>query len=128
MRILLVEDHPAVLTTLADVLRDGGHEVGAAATFEAANSLLIAPSDWDALITDVLLPGGGDGLGLASKAEWLGIPCLIVTGHPDQMIALSATGLRYLTKPFSVNLLLGWLTRLDRQVGRSDVAASRDKL
>ena len=113
MRVLLVEDNPAVLTTFADVLREKGHEVGEASTFEEADLLLMAaPPRWDALITDVVLPGRGDGLKLAWKAEWMGMPSLIVTGNPDQMITLSTTGFRYLTKPFSMNLLLGWLKRV----------------
>ena len=56
-RILLVEDDDHLRLTLADVLRDEGYSVAAAATVKSANSLLESAS-FDVVILDVMLPDG----------------------------------------------------------------------
>ena len=55
------------------------------------------------------------------------MPSLIVTGNPDQIITLSTTGFRYLTKPFSMNLLLGRRSELVRRLYRRGSGQARSQ-
>jgi DNA-binding response OmpR family regulator len=56
------------------------------------------------LIANVLLPGGGDGLRLREAARTLGVPTLLISGHPE--VIAKAQGLPFLSKPFRLTELL----------------------
>jgi DNA-binding NtrC family response regulator len=112
MRILLVEDEPQLRRTLQALLVEEGHDVGEAEAYHVAEAMLAAPAGWDAVVTDVRLPGPGDGVKLAAKAESMGTPALLITGHPEEILALSARGIRHLMKPFPLQALLDWLTQV----------------
>ncbi len=52
------------------------------------------------LIANVLLPGGSDGLRLAEEARRVGVPTLLISGHPEVIAKQEAQGLPFLSKPF----------------------------
>jgi two-component system cell cycle response regulator CpdR len=110
MRVLVVEDDIELLRVLTEALSCGGHQVSAAASFSDAYAMLSASIGWDALVTDVRLPGGGSGEQLAQAADALDIPHLLITGYPDEMMTLAARGEVHLAKPFNLDALLEWVS------------------
>lgn len=110
-RVLLVDDEPAVLETLAWGLRHGGYDVTTAGRFdEARRALLAAPPD--ALVTDVRL-GAFNGLQLAivMRDASATAPIIVLSGFDDPALRKDAErlGAVYLTKPLRAQELLGYL-------------------
>ncbi len=56
IRILVVDDEPAVRDSMSDWLREDGYEVGAAASgFEAVEK--VKEQDWNIMLLDLKMPG-----------------------------------------------------------------------
>jgi DNA-binding response OmpR family regulator len=108
MRILLVEDRPDIRELLATELRASGHCVEEAYDVKMALAALATLGCCDAVISDVVLPGGS-GVEIAEAATNAGIPVLLCTGHPDAMMLLQARGIRHLRKPFPPSALVAWI-------------------
>jgi two-component system response regulator HydG len=106
-RVLVVDDDPALVQTLADGLSDLGYEtVGVASSAEAARRTGEA---FDAMVTDLRMPGV-DGLGLlaVSLRDAPERPVIVMTAHGavDSAIESIRRGAyHYLTKPFKVEEL-----------------------
>jgi CheY-like chemotaxis protein len=108
-RILVVEDNPAVRYSLTLMLEREGFDVVAVAEFRRATELIEAEL-FDALITDLDLPGG-TGLDLLERARLLRPRMLsfLMTGYGcsairKQVSDLGVTG--YFEKPFDPEELL----------------------
>jgi CheY-like chemotaxis protein len=112
MRILLVEDLSDVRSVMAEFLREEGYLVVEAQDGDSALSALTAPAKCDAVIVDVVLPGGSTGLQIADFVKQAGIPVLLYTGHPGSMRLLEAQGVPYLRKPFPFAEVITWLAEL----------------
>lgn len=96
-RVLIVDDEPAILDVLGQIMREQGWEAITARSLDEAR---VAPGPWDLVIADVRLPNG-DGRELREMLE--GVPFLVVSGHPDQ----ARTGdEHFLAKPFTRAKLL----------------------
>jgi len=98
-RVLVVEDHPDIRSLLSQLLQEAGYEVVDAWTFAEAKTKLERES-FDLLISDVVIPGGGQGTDLIEVARSRGVKYLLVTGHPAQMEALAAQKHPYIANPF----------------------------
>ncbi len=82
--ILFVEDEALIRMDMAEFLRECGYRVHEAANAAEALEALQAKFAIDLVFTDINLPGGMNGLGLA---EWIlnnrpGVKTLITTGRP----------------------------------------------
>jgi DNA-binding response OmpR family regulator len=101
--ILVVENDPQLHALIKAVLEHDGHHVTFAGKRSAAIGLLSA-IEIDLVITDVGLP---DGLGtdIAEHAAQLGVPSIVMTGHPDIMEQLDLRGIAYIAKPFRLEQL-----------------------
>ncbi len=115
-RVLAVDDDPAILAALDDLLRTWGFEVRLAGSAGEAAAQL--DGDWEprVLMLDRHLPDG-DGLTLAEalRARCATPPaCLIVTGDtaPDDLRAVVGSGLEVLYKPVAPARLREALQRL----------------
>jgi CheY-like chemotaxis protein len=75
-RVLLVEDEPRVREVTAELLREAGFVVMAAADGVQAITLLRRGEPADVLFSDIVMPGGMNGVELAQKARRLrpGLP------------------------------------------------------
>jgi nitrogen regulation protein NR(I) len=108
-RILLVEDDPAIVRTLSNVLTAEEYTV----TVERRGDAGLArarQSDFDVVITDLKLPGL-DGLQLVRElhAAKPRLPILLMTAHGTTETAIEATqsgAYDYLVKPFEIPELL----------------------
>jgi CheY-like chemotaxis protein len=102
-RVLVVEDDPGVRETFSDLLGAAGHHVTAASSHAEAVRLL-AQGRWDALLTDLVLPGGS-GMELAARARAMGIGAVVCSGHPGRIEPMHGRGIVHLVKPFSAATL-----------------------
>ena len=117
-RILVVEDDEALRRSMALCLRGSGYQVMSAASgAEALRLTGERPPDFDLLITDIVMPGGINGLQLAAQLSSAkpSLKAIAITGHyagaePQAL----PTGMLRLAKPFTVEALLARVrSRLD---------------
>jgi DNA-binding response OmpR family regulator len=89
-RILVLDDDEHALSGIVELLRDAGHHVTGASTYDAAKRLL-AVSPFDLLITDVRLRSfNGLHLVMQARADHSEMAVIIITGYDDPMIELEA--------------------------------------
>jgi DNA-binding response OmpR family regulator len=124
-RVLIVEDDPAILRTLADNLRFEKYDVLTATDGEAAYRLQRSQHP-DLIILDLMLPRMS-GLELCRKLRTEGVqaPILILTARSeeaDRVLGLDLGADDYVTKPFSVPELMARIRALLR---RASSAAER---
>jgi two-component system, OmpR family, response regulator TctD len=125
MKLLLVEDNPALQTSLQRTLERRGMQVlvcgdGARALDRWRASLP------DVVLLDLSLPGV-DGLDVlaAARAEGLATPVLIVTARGtvgDRVLGLNTGADDYLAKPFDLDELEARVRALARRPGAARVA------
>ena len=119
-KILLVEDDPAIVTTLRRVLADENYEVAVEKTGDGGLARATTEA-FDVVVTDLKLPGL-NGLELVRQLHVARprLPILMMTAHGTTETAIEATqsgAYDYLLKPFEMPELL-------KLVGQA-VAASR---
>jgi PAS domain S-box-containing protein len=101
--VLVVEDNDDVRELAEQVLEMDGHVVRSAASGEQALELLRQGLRVDLLFTDVIMPGGMNGLELVEQARALrrGLPVLVTTGYMDELPQGGrGGGLDILAKPY----------------------------
>jgi two-component system, OmpR family, response regulator MprA len=118
MRILVVDDEPAVREALDRALRLEGYEVDQAADGREALEL-VSRRPPDALILDLMMPAV-DGLEVARRmrADGDDTPILVLTardGVADRVTGLDAGADDYVVKPFALEELLARLRALLRR-------------
>ncbi|WP_306392844.1 response regulator [Telluria beijingensis] len=86
-RILVVEDNDDVRELAEAMLAMAGYEVVSASSGERALGMLEAGEHIDLLFTDVIMPGGMNGLELIERvhARRPGLPVLVTTGYMDEL-------------------------------------------
>jgi DNA-binding NtrC family response regulator len=139
--ILLVDDEPAVLFTLSEVLTERGHRV---LTARSGAEALPKLDDADTVVTDLAMPGM-DGLELMTQivARDPSLPVLLLTAHGSERVAVAAMkqgAYDYLAKPFDIDEVAVVIERAletrrlrldnrrmsaERTLGRRIVATSR---
>jgi CheY-like chemotaxis protein len=120
--LLLAEDEPEVREILATELTERGFVVSAAADAAGALALLDGGFRPDAVVTDLAMPGGMDGLGLVEEARRRlpRLPAVLVTGHAgeaasERLAAVERGGpFALVRKPAATEVLI---ERLDRVLG-----------
>jgi two-component system, OmpR family, response regulator MprA len=123
MRLLVVDDDPAIRQALELVLGVSGFAVTSAADGRAAMRTLAAERS-DAVILDVLMPGL-DGLEVCRRMRAAGdrTPVLMLTAHAEvaeRVAGLEAGADDYLAKPFAHEELIARLRALLRRTGWED--------
>jgi two-component system OmpR family response regulator len=117
MRILVVEDEPDLLRSIAQALREEGYAVDTAANGE--DGLFSAESaDYDAIVLDVMMPkmDGWEVLSRLRKAKKT--PVLMLTARDqsrDRVRGLDGGADDYVVKPFDLQELLARLRALIRR-------------
>jgi YesN/AraC family two-component response regulator len=110
VRVLFVDDEPAIRITLPMILKQAGYQVTTAATVPEALDC-IRTEQFDLLLSDMNIGQPGDGFTVISamRRSQPDAVTLILTGFPDFDTALQALRSQvddYLTKPTEVKKLL----------------------
>jgi PAS domain S-box-containing protein len=102
LRILLVEDNGQVAELATELLREAGHVVELAGTGRDALDRLARDPSFDLLFSDLVMPGGVNGLQLARtvRQKWPSMPVLLATGYSSESSKAQAEGHRLLAKPY----------------------------
>ena len=120
MRILVVDDEPAVREALDRALKLQGYEVGL--SVDGADALMrLGKERWDVIVLDVMMPQV-DGLEVARiiRREGNATPVLMLTARDsvgDRVAGLDAGADDYLVKPFALEELFARLRALLRRSG-----------
>jgi two-component system OmpR family response regulator len=118
MRVLLVEDDPALASVVARGLDEEGLRTTIARTGEEALAEA-THSTWDAIVLDIGLPGiDGYEVCRRLRQERMRAPVLMLTARDavaDRIAGLEGGADDYLVKPFSFGELLARLRALDRR-------------
>jgi DNA-binding response OmpR family regulator len=124
MKVLVVEDDPGILRTVADNLRFDHHDVLTAMDGETAY-ILQQQQPPDLIVLDLMLPRmSGLELCRRLRAEDVQIPVLMLTARSeesDRVAGLDLGADDYVTKPFSMPELMARIRALFR---RSSLAAA----
>src|SRR5438445_764702 len=135
-RVLIVDDDPALLQALPQALRlrMGGVKIDTANSAEAALDL-IAAQDYDAIVTDIKMPGI-DGLELLAeiRTQRPDTPTVMITGHGEHDLvvqALRGGAYDFIQKPIDRDHFVASLSRaiqmreLSRRVKEQQTALER---
>ncbi|WP_345789198.1 response regulator transcription factor [Luteolibacter sp. LG18] len=119
MRLLLIEDDPQLLRSLATGLREENYAVDTA--MDGIDGLAKATSaEYDCIVLDGMLPGLDGWEVLERLRPDHKVPVLMLTardGVPDRIRGLDSGADDYLTKPFDFDELLARLRALIRRTG-----------
>jgi signal transduction histidine kinase len=102
-RILVVEDNPDVGSFTSQILQDHGYRISWASSAEEALSQLNGPNgDFDAVFSDVVMPGMG-GLALARelRKQRPQLPVILTSGYSEAIAEGGHQGFAFLAKPYS---------------------------
>jgi signal transduction histidine kinase/CheY-like chemotaxis protein len=116
LRILVVEDDGDVIRATAETLQDAGFDVVTAVSGSEALAVLRSDAGVDLLFTDVMMPGGLDGVGLAEaglKAR-PALKVLLTSGYSETLLQEHLHDLPILAKPYHRDELLRRLQGLLR--------------
>lgn len=125
VKVLVVEDDPAVRSSLVRSLQFEGYEVSTAADGEAGLAA-VADDRPDVVVLDLGLPRV-DGLEVCRRLRARGddVPILVLTARgalSDRVVGLDAGADDYLPKPFALEELLARLRALVRRARATDEA------
>ncbi len=122
--VLVCEDDDDVAALVVDMLTQLGHAPTRVTTAAAALGALADGRVVDLLFTDVLMPGGMDGLALAREVgrRRPGLPVLLTTGYTGGGVAAVPLGLPLLRKPYRIDDLAQALQRALPGTGSSSGA------
>ncbi len=118
-KIMIIEDEPEIREELALVLQNEGYEPLPVTDFETVTEAAVRERP-DLILLDIGLPGR-DGFGLcAALQKAVPAPVIFVTSRDsglDEVRALSLGGDDYITKPYSVPVLLARIRAVLRRSG-----------
>src|SRR5687767_4594874 len=107
-RILIIDDEPAIRSTLSTILEDEGHKTTACESGEEGLAQF-ARDEFDLVLCDLWLPGI-DGLSVLERLHGSGAPpVIVISGHGSIDSAVRATRLGaydFLEKPLSLERVL----------------------
>ena len=127
LRILLVEDNAQVAEVAVSVMVERGHMVVSTGSAPEALDVLNSGQPFDLILSDLVMPGGMNGLDLAQRvrSRWPALPVLLATGYSDQAARALKEGFPLISKPFEPSALLLAIERAGSPVLHLCVARQR---
>jgi PAS domain S-box-containing protein len=128
-RILVVEDDPQVLAVTVAVLTELGYQVATAPNAQVALERLEADEVVDLLFSDVVMPGGCNGVELAKRAKVLrpDLKVLLSSGYVGEAVSLAAESFELIDKPYERATLAQRLAQLLSEGGSGSGSGGRGK-
>lgn len=131
MRILLVEDDPAIISTLSELLTQEGYSVQACSTQNEAIDVLENES-FDLVLLDVTLRQG-NGFAVCSTARKLhpDLPIIFLTASDDEystVAGLDMGAVDYIAKPFRARELLSRMRAALRRTKQTEESMTMGSL
>jgi PAS domain S-box-containing protein len=137
-RILVVEDNPQVAELAAAILDEWGHSVLRVGDASEALRKLEQDERFDLVFSDIVMPGGMNGLDLARliRSRWPSLPVVLATGYNEAAGNPEDEGFPLLRKPYrpedllsAVAAALGGASRKKphRRHGANVVPLTRDR-
>jgi CheY-like chemotaxis protein len=105
--ILLVEDDPVVADFVSDLLEDAGFTVTVVHDARTAFERLQHGEQFDLVFSDIIMPGGMNGVELAHRvrAARPAQPILLSTGYIEAAVGQEASAFPLIRKPYRANEL-----------------------
>jgi len=106
--VLLVEDDDEVATLVTEMLQELGYRVTRTASAESALGALANERQVDLVLSDIMMPGAMNGLGLVKelKLRRPGLPVLLTSGYAGAVIdSAQDENIGVLRKPYDINEL-----------------------
>ncbi|MFA7503289.1 MAG: ATP-binding protein [Burkholderiaceae bacterium] len=128
LRVLLVEDNHALAQATIPLLESLECRIEHVGSAEEAESLLATRAgEFDAMLSDIVMPGRLNGLDLARRAiaEYPGLGVVLMTGHADEVQRASELPVVVLLKPVAPDALAGALTDAISGIGPASTSAPR---
>jgi len=124
-KILLIEDDKVLAGLTAELFEQAGYNVTTVHSAAAALAELRANGKIDAIFSDIVMPGGMNGLELARaiRSEYPGTPVLLTTGFSGAAATADAHGIEIVPKPYDSTKVLMLIAKMIARAGR---AASAD--
>ncbi len=120
--VLLVEDDDEVAALVAEMLQQLGYRVTRVASAGAALGALANERSIDVVFSDVMMPGGMNGLELAREIRRRrpGLPILLTSGYPESAQGYSELEkIELLAKPYGIEQLSAALDRVMADITRA---------
>ncbi|MBV7541153.1 response regulator [Acidovorax sp. sic0104] len=114
--VLMVEDNEEVAASLVPILESLGCQVTHVDRTAKARHLLERGERPDIVLSDVVMPGDMDGVGLAQyiRQAWPRQQLLLMTGYAEQLDSIRNLGFEVLPKPCTPEMLYTALAKLIR--------------
>jgi len=124
--ILVVEDDEDVAAVAKNMLKLIGYRADHVRDGATALAVLLSGQRFDAVFSDIIMPGGMSGLDLARKVRqhFPGLPILLCSGYARATGEVFREGFDIIAKPYSADSLAEALRRTttqSKQVQRDDV-------
>ncbi|NJC39801.1 signal transduction histidine kinase [Brevundimonas alba] len=106
-RVLIVEDDPAVLSVCLDMLAGLGYRCEVATDAAGALARLEADPSFDVLFSDVVMPGGVNGIELARRAQRMNpdLRILLTSGYVGESSLKEVHEFEVIEKPYRNSVL-----------------------
>ena len=128
-RILLVEDDDEVAALVGEMLDQLGYEVTRASSAAAALGALADGRSIDLVFSDIMMPGGMNGVELAReiKKRRNDVPVLLTSGYAEAAVQeADAANIQILTKPYHIDELAAALNAVKSKL-QLDTESRRSK-
>jgi two-component system NtrC family sensor kinase len=127
--VLLVEDNPDVVEVAGAYFGDLGYRTKVATSAQAGLDLLERESGVDLVFSDILMPGGMNGVELARevRARFPQIVVLLTTGYSSRVHEAMGQGFEVLQKPYDLAGLKRALQSALKAADRPSAPAERER-
>lgn len=128
LNILFVEDNELVAEATKSNLVQLGHQVTHLVKADDALSLLAEIKSFDVVVTDIVMPGKLDGIGLINlirqRKDAKDVPIIVTSGYSEETQSILDLGLPLLPKPYSLVQLEAALLKACSSKDRSPRSAA----
>ena len=113
--VLVVEDESIIRMQAVVIIEEAGYNVVEACNADEAIAILKTREDIGIVVTDIEMPGSMDGIKLARaiRDQWPPIELIITSGRYRVRINQLPPGAQFMPKPYTPNVLVTAIRRLD---------------